>query len=175
MPTRRCYNCMNELVGEAKICPACGFDNSLYVQPDEALPCGTVLRERYMIGRVLGQGGFGLTYIGYDQALGTPVCIKEYFPAGGAMRGQDGSTKVRWSAGSTGTALKEGRETFVEEAKKAARVRSLNSVVSVWDVFDENDTSYIVMEYVNGVTLKEYLIKRGTVMDTEECLRLCCL
>ena len=91
------------------------------------------------------------------------------------MRGQDGSTKVRWSAGSTGTALKEGRETFVEEAKKAARVRSLNSVVSVWDVFDENDTSYIVMEYVNGVTLKEYLIIRGTVMDTEECLRLCCL
>ena len=172
MPTRRCYNCMNELVGEAKICPACGFDNSLYVQPDEALPCGTVLRERYMIGRVLCQGGFGLTYIGYDQALGTPVCIKEYFPAGGAMRGQDGSTKVRWSAGSTGTALKEGRETFVEEAKKAARVRSLNSVVSVWDVFDENDTSYIVMEYVNGVTLKEYLIIRGTVMDTEECLRL---
>ena len=172
MPTRRCYNCMNELVGEAKICPACGFDNSLYVQPDEALSCGTVLRERYMIGRVLGQGGFGLTYIGYDQALGTPVCIKEYFPAGGAMRGQDGSTKVRWSAGSTGTALKEGRETFVEEAKKAARVRSLNSVVSVWDVFDENDTSYIVMEYVNGVTLKEYLIIRGTVMDTEECLRL---
>ena len=88
------------------------------------------------------------------------------------MRGQGGSTKVRWSAGSTGTALKEGRETFVEEAKKAARVRSLNSVVSVWDVFDENDTSYIVMEYVNGVTLKEYLIIRGTVMDTEECLRL---
>ena len=172
MPTRRCYNCMNELVGEAKICPACGFDNSLYVQPDEALPCGTVLRERYMIGRVLGQGGFGLTYIGYDQALGTPVCIKEYFPAGGAMRGQDGSTKVRWSAGSTGTALKEGRETFVEEAKKAARVRSLDSVVSVWDVFHENDTAYIVMEYIKGVTLKDYLKKRGTVMDTEECLEL---
>ena len=172
MKTSRCCNCMNELSGTVKICPKCGFDNSRYVQPNEALPCGTVLRERYMIGRVLGQGGFGLTYIGYDQALGTPVCIKEYFPAGGAMRGQGGSTKVRWSAGSTGTALKEGRETFVEEAKKAARVRSLNSVVSVWDVFDENDTSYIVMEYVNGVTLKEYLIIRGTVMDTEECLRL---
>ena len=46
MPTRRCYNCMNELVGEAKICPACEFDNSTYVQPDEALPCGTILRER---------------------------------------------------------------------------------------------------------------------------------
>ena len=172
MSTRRCCNCMNELVGEGKICPACEFDNSSYVQPDEALPCGTVLKGRYLIGRMIGQGGFGLTYIGYDNTLGTPVCIKEYFPAGGAMRGQDGSTRVYWSGGSTGAALKKGRKIFVEEAKKAARVRSLDSIVSVWDVFDENDTAYIVMEYIKGITLKDYLKKRGIVMDTEECLGL---
>ena len=121
---------------------------------------------------MIGQGGFGLTYIGYDYKLTTPVCIKEYFPSGGAMLGQDGSTRVYWSSGSTGAALKEGRETFVEEAKKAARVRILGSVVSVWDVFNENDTAYIVMEYIKGVTLKDYLKKRGTVMDSEECLGL---
>ena len=173
MTVKHCCNCMNELSGEVKICPKCGFDNSRYVQPDEALPCGTVLNNRYLIGRMIGQGGFGLTYIGYDNTLGmTPVCIKEYFPAGGAMRGQDGSTRVYWSSGSTGAALKEGRETFVEEAKKAARVRILDSVVSVWDVFNENDTAYIVMEYIKGVTLKDYLKKRGTVMDSEECLGL---
>ena len=131
MTVKHCCNCMNELRGEAKICPKCGFDNSRYVQPDEALPCGTVLNNRYLIGRMIGQGGFGLTYIGYDYKLTTPVCIKEYFPSGGAMRGQDGSTRVYWSSGSTGAALKEGRETFVEEAKKAARVRILDSVVSV--------------------------------------------
>ena len=156
--------------GEVKICPKCGFDNSSYVRPDEALPCGTVLNNRYLIGRMIGQGGFGLTYIGYDYKLTTPVCIKEYFPAGGAMRGQDGSTRVYWSGGSTGAALKKGRKIFVEEAKKAVRVRSLDSIVSVWDVFDENDTAYIVMEYIKGITLKDYLKKRGTVMDTEECL-----
>ena len=172
MDTRRCYNCMSELSETVKICPECGFDNSTYVQPDEALPCGTVLHDRYLIGKMIGRGGFAITYIGFDYTLETPVCVKEFFPDGGAMRGQDGRSRVHWSAGTTGTILKQGLETFVKEAKKAARVRSLDSVVNVWDVFYENDTAYIVMEYIKGVTLKEYLMKRGTLMDTEECLRL---
>ena len=122
--------------------------------------------------KMLGQGGFGITYIGYDYTLDTTVCIKEFFPAGGAMRGHDGTGRVFWSAGTTGTALKQGRETFVKEAQKAAKLRSLASVVKLWDVFDENDTSYIVMEYIKGVTLKDYLVKRGAVMGAEECLDL---
>ena len=172
MTTRRCYNCMNELRGTDTVCPDCGYDNSCPDQPEQALPCGTVLSDRYLIGKMLGQGGFGITYIGYDYTLDTTVCIKEFFPAGGAMRGHDGTGRVFWSAGTTGAALKQGRETFVKEAQKAAKLRSLPSVVKVWDVFDENDTSYIVMEYIKGVTLKDYLVKRGAVMGAEECLDL---
>ena len=59
MTVKHCCNCMNELRGEAKICPKCGFDNSSYVRPDEALPCGTVLNNRYLIGRMIGQGALG--------------------------------------------------------------------------------------------------------------------
>ena len=172
MPTRRCFKCMNELSGTTPICPKCGFDNTHPAQSSPAaLPCGTVLHERYMIGRMLGQGGFGITYIGFDYTLETPVCIKEFFPVGGAMR-SPGSTHVYWGTDTTGAAMKQGRETFVKEARKAVKVRSLGSVVNVWDVFYENETAYIVMEYISGVTLKDYLIRRGRVLDVKECTEL---
>ena len=172
MTTRRCYNCMKELCDADQICPDCGYDNSSPSQPAQALRCGTVLRERYLIGKMLGQGGFGITYIGYDYTLDTTVCIKEFFPAGGAMRGNDGSGRVYWSAGSTGAARLQEREVFVKEAQKAVKLRNFASVVKVWDVFYENETAYIVMEYIEGVTLKQYLVKRGAVMGAEECLDL---
>ena len=172
MITRRCYNCMNELGENVQLCPVCGYDNSSPAQPPQALSCGTVLRDRYLIGKMLGQGGFGITYIGYDNTLDTPVCIKEFFPSGGAMRGNDGSGRVYWSAGSTGAARQQDRETFVKEARKAVKVRNLASVVKVWDVFYENDTAYIVMEYIKGITLKDYLVKRGKLMGLEECIDL---
>ena len=170
MPDGRCYKCMHELSGTAKICPKCGFDNENPDQPSQALPCGTVLHDRYLIGKQIGQGGFGITYIGYDYTLKATVCIKEFFPAGGAMRSYDGDNTVQWSSGNTGSMLKRNRESFVREAQKAAKVRNLVSVVNVWDVFYENDTAYIVMEYIHGKTVKEYLMKRGTVMDIQECL-----
>ena len=69
MDTRRCYNCMSELSETVKICPECGLDNSTYVQPDEALPCGTVLHDRYLIGKMIGRGGFAITYIGFEYTL----------------------------------------------------------------------------------------------------------
>ena len=163
---------MKELCDADQICPDCGYDNSSPSQPAQALRCGTVLRERYLIGKMLGQGGFGITYIGYDYTLDTTVCIKEFFPAGGAMRGNDGSGRVYWSAGSTGAARLQEREVFVKEAQKAVKLRNFASVVKVWDVFYENETAYIVMEYIEGVTLKQYLVKRGAVMGAEECLDL---
>lgn len=171
MANRRCHKCMSELTGTSPICPHCGYDNDHPDQIPQALPCGTMLHGRYLIGKMLGQGGFGITYIGFDYALEIPVCIKEYYPAGGAMRGYDGN-KVYWSSNSMGSTLKQGRETSVKEARKAVKVRDLSSVVNVWDVFYENETSYIVMEYIKGITLKEYLWNRNRRMDIEECMRL---
>ena len=87
MEFSRCYSCMQTLNTPGAVCPHCGYDNTAgpAAQPDYILPCGTVLDGRYVIGKKLGQGGFGISYIAYNLALDTTVCIKEYFPAGAAM------------------------------------------------------------------------------------------
>ena len=174
MDFTRCYSCMRELDKPGGRCPHCGFDNATAArtQSSHALPCGFLLRGRYVIGRMLGQGGFGVTYIGWDLALELRVCIKEYFPAGAAMRSNTMSTTVTWSGGENAEELKRGRESFIKEARKAVKLRKLNAVVQVWDVFYENDTAYLVMDYVDGVTLKNHLIDTRRPLSEEECVRL---
>ena len=170
----RCYSCMQELDRPGGRCPRCGNENNTLArsQPSHALPCGYLLHGRYVIGKTLGQGGFGMTYIGWDLALETRVCIKEYFPAGAAMRSSTMSTTVTWSGGNNAEELKGGRESFIKEARKAVKLRKLNAVVQVWDVFYENETAYLVMDYVEGVTLKRHLTETRKPLSEEECVRL---
>ena len=174
MEFTRCYSCMGELDRPGGRCPHCGSDNTAAVkaQSSHALPCGYLLHGKYLIGRMLGQGGFGVTYIGWDLALELRVCIKEYFPAGAAMRSNTLSTTVTWSGGDSAEELKRGRESFIKEARKAVKLRKLNAVVQVWDVFYENDTAYLVMDYIDGVTLKNHLIETRRPLSEEECVRL---
>ena len=174
MDFTRCYSCMQELDRPGGRCPRCGNDNTTLArsQPSHALPCGYLLHGRYVIGKTLGQGGFGMTYIGWDLALETRVCIKEYFPAGAAMRSSTMSTTVTWSGGNNAEELKGGRESFIKEARKAVKLRKLNAVVQVWDVFYENETAYLVMDYVEGVTLKHHLMETRKALSEEECVRL---
>ena len=174
MDFTRCYSCMQELDKPGGRCPRCGNDNTTHArsQPSHALPCGYLLHGKYVIGRTLGQGGFGVTYIGWDLALETRVCIKEYFPAGAAMRSSTMSTSVTWSGGNNAEELKGGRDSFIKEARKAVKLRKLNAVVQVWDVFYENETAYLVMDYVEGVTLKRHLTETRKPLSEEECVRL---
>ena len=175
MANQLCYNCMREL-GERTngVCPHCGYDNRTAAQTSpHALLLGTVLQNRYVIGRVLGQGGFGITYIGYDLKLETRVCIKEYFPDGAAWRSSEQSKLVSWGGSTNAVGLKQGRESFVKEARKAVRLRDISGVVQVWDVFYENETAYIVMSYVEGVNLKDYLMKElKRPLTPQECMNL---
>ena len=156
------------------VCPHCGYDNRTAAQTSpHALLLGTVLQNRYVIGRVLGQGGFGITYIGYDLKLETRVCIKEYFPDGAAWRSSEQSKLVSWGGSTNAVGLKQGRESFVKEARKAVRLRDISGVVQVWDVFYENETAYIVMSYVEGVNLKDYLMKElKRPLTPQECMNL---
>ena len=171
MELTRCFACMQELDSPGGVCPHCGFDNTkgLSGQPAHALPCGSVLAGHYLVGKVLGQGGFGITYIGWNLSLEMPVCIKEYFPAGAAMRSASQSSCVLWGGGESAAELKRGRESFVKEARKAVKLSDLGSVVKVWDVFYENETAYIVMNYLEGETLKSWLVKRGKPLDEKSC------
>ena len=86
-PDKICYGCFQEK-GEGSICPHCGFDAQA-TQPYLALPLGTILNGRYMTGKVLGMGGFGITYLGYDLTLQIRVAIKEYMPSSIATRHAD--------------------------------------------------------------------------------------
>lgn len=163
---------MAQLPDSGRKCPRCGYDNERDParQAAEALPCGTKLHGKYMIGKMLGRGGFGMTYIGWDEALKIRICVKEYFPECDALRGNPRNSAVYWRCGDDNAG--KGRNTFIQEAHKTALLRDLRSIVKVWDVFDANNTAYIVMDYIEGVTLKQYLQQSGRNWTEEECVRL---
>ena len=136
------------------ICPYCGND---VVAPDAdsyCLAAGTVLSQRYVLGRVLGDGGFGITYIGYDKALKRKVAVKEYFPNDCVTR-QKGETEVSPFSGERGERYERGLKNFQTEAQRLAKLGSIEGVVNVYDVFAENSTAYIVMEYLSGETVAQ--------------------
>ena len=158
MAMTRCLGCMTPT--DSYPCPHCGYDCS--GQPSYALPLGTILRGRYLVGKVLGQGGFGLTYIGWDLALNRKIAVKEYYPSGQVMRNGMTSTLLHWNESAQSRELRSsGMESFLKEARKMARIDDVAEATHVRDTFLENETAYIVMEFVEGKTLKELLEKRG--------------
>ena len=124
------------------------------------LSSGTTLNNRYVIESVLGHGGFGITYAAHDKSLKVRVAIKEYLPRQLATRGE-GRTKVSIFTGEARQQYDYGLRKFLEEAQSVARFAHHPNVVSARDYFEANGTAYMVMEYVEGVTLKEYLAKKG--------------
>lgn len=174
MEFNRCFGCMRELDAPGAVCPHCGYDNANDPsrQPSHVLSCGTVLDGQYVVGRSLGQGGFGITYLGYDLKLEMPVCIKEYYPEGAAMRSATQSSMVYWGSSENAQSLRDSRKSFVKEAQKAVKLRNLSHVVSVWSVFYENETAYIVMDYIEGETLKDKLLRTQKPLGEKECVEL---
>ena len=166
-----CPYCMSPVEGE-KPCPSCGLTAGSYVSQSKHLPAGTILRERYLIGRVLGEGGFGITYIGRDLVLGLKVAIKEYFPTDKASRNAAVSVSVESFLGAQSEIFERGKQRFLQEARTMARLDRLPNIVSVRDFFEENSTAYIVMEYIDGTTLSELTKQRGGVMPAWELLHL---
>ena len=159
MELNRCLGCMNPFRGYP--CPACGYDPQKRRDAEYALPLGTILAGKYLVGRVLGQGGFGITYIGLDIALERKVAIKEYYPSGQANR-TPGTSAVIWTGSEQArTELRNGMEMVLKEARKMVKVEEVPGVVKVRELFRENNTAYIVMDYVEGETLKDRLRKAG--------------
>lgn len=155
-----CFSCMNKK-GNGDFCDSCGFNNSTYEPPLHHLRPGTILAGKYIVGKSIGEGGFGITYIGYDINLEIRVAIKEYFPNGFVSRDVSNTDTVTIFSGSDQQIYESGREKFINEAKALAKFDSLPGIVSVKDFFLENGTAYIAMEYVDGETLKDYLNRIG--------------
>ena len=155
----RCFGCMEEIHGYP--CPVCGFDPAQAAAPNYVLPYGAILNGRYIVGKMLGQGGFGITYIGWDLAMERKVAIKEYYPSGQVSR-NPGSRDLTWYTNEQSRqARQNGMQMFLKEARKMSKVDNLTNVVRVRDIFQENETAYIVMDFVEGETLKARLDKTG--------------
>ena len=153
-----CENCFRE-TNEEK-CPHCGFQRINYVHDASVLAVGSVLSKRYLVGSVIGKGGFGITYLAYDMKLECRVAIKEYYPFGIVSR-QVGSTIVSTANEETAETFKSGAKRFYEEARLVARFNGNPNIVGVHDFFYENETVYFTMDLLKGHTLKHYLKANG--------------
>jgi len=151
-----CSNCFSESVNEQGMCTACGFDCRKNQEAYPlALPAGSVLYGRYIVGKVLGQGGFGITYLAQDYQTKNLVAIKEFFPD--TMATRTGYTTVTPFAGDRSEHFSYGKSTFLNEAKTMAEFIGQPSIVQVYSYFEENNTGYFVMEYVEGRSLQNHI------------------
>lgn len=167
---RRCLGCMELYSEEYEVCPYCGYtieeevENALHMFP------GTVLYDKYIIGRVIGYGGFGVTYLAWDTVLQIKVAIKEYLPSEFSTRAA-GQTQITVFSGDKTKQFNDGMEKFIDEAKRLAKFRSENGIVKIFDSFSENGTAYIAMEYLQGETLAERLEREKTI-PIEESIQM---
>lgn len=146
--------------GDAEVCPYCGYREGTPPLAPHYLRPGTVLAGKYLVGRGLGHGGFGTTYIARDQVLGIKLAIKEYLPQDCASRAP-GSNMVVPFSGDGAKRFADGLESFLQEARTLARFDGSPNIVGVRDFFTENGTAYLVMNYLEGITLKQYLVRSG--------------
>ena len=164
--SKRCMGCMELYEDEFSICPHCGYVEVFYSEePIHMLP-GTILYDRYIIGRVLGFGGFGVTYIAWDGKLEQKVAIKEYLPSEFSTR-MPGQTRITVFNGEKTQQFYDGLHKFVDEAKRLAKFQNESGIVRIYDSFEENHTAYIVMEYLEGETLSTYLKREGTIQENQ--------
>jgi serine/threonine protein kinase len=161
---------MSEKDGQA-VCPICDVDD-LYLLPEpHVMPLRTLLNGKYLIGRLLGSGGFSNTYLALDLNLRLKISIKEYLPRDFATRNPN-QTEILVYSGERSTFFQQGKERFLEEAQTLARFNRHPGIVSITDFFHENNTAYIVMEYIEGITLKQYLNQKGGRLPLEQVIEI---
>lgn len=162
----RCMGCMAELPDTEEVCGVCGYRKGTGVKEAYYLLPGKIVGKKYMAGKVLGYGGFGVTYIGWDTVLQRKVAIKEYLPSDFATRSY-GTEMLTVFSGEATVQFQAGLDSFISEAKRLARFNSVSEIVDIYDCFMENGTGYIIMEFLEGVTVKELLKEKGQIPVSE--------
>ena len=167
-----CYNCFREYAAGSGPCPHCGYD-----PPKDqgkypfALPLGSILAGQFITGRVLGQGGFGITYLALDNRLKSRVAIKEFLPDSMAVR-TAGTPQITVYTGQREENFRYGMERFLDEAKVLAKFQGNPHIVGVRSYFEENGTAYFVMDYIEGESFKAYIQDHGGRIPWKEALRI---
>ena len=171
MQANICYNCFQDIENVSGACPHCGYDPEKERETFPlALPHGSTLGGRYILGRVLGQGGFGITYVAQDYKTKSLVAVKEFFPETTAVRA-NGRTVSSYS-GQREENFLFGKKRFLEEAETLAEFIGNENIVRVHSYFEENNTAYFVMDYVKGISLQDYVTNQGGRLPWPEAERL---
>lgn len=168
---KRCNNCFELYETEYKACPHCGYIEGNPPKELFHLFSGMELADRYIVGEILGFGGFGITYKAWDKKLETVTAVKEYYPSGIVNRTPGEKDVVIYAKKREGE-FYFGKERFLEEAKNMAKFNSDPNIINVFEYFEENNTAYIVMEFLDGISLKSYLQNNGGKLNVDSALQI---
>jgi serine/threonine protein kinase len=165
-----CLNCFKKK-GAFDVCPRCGFVEGSPPEQAYHLYPGTTLSGRYIIGTVTGFGGFGTIYKAWDTQLGALVAIKEFYPAGLVSR-VPGEKEIIIFSGEKRDSYLLAKSRFLSEARNLAMFNKDPNIVNVYSFFEENNTAYIVMEYLDGVSLRDYLAQTDGKLPVDDALEI---
>ncbi len=164
-----CYKCMEKYDSDHNICPHCGYDNSRSHNPMYITP-GTILHDRYLVGVLLEYNGEGATYIGHDISTGCKVMLREYMPINLCTRVRNKATiSVNYNDLAK---YKAFMAEYTELNKSLARMRNDSNINPVLDMFAENNTTYTVFEYIEGVKLLDFLKENAGELSWEQVAKL---
>ncbi len=152
-------------------CAACGWNGDVVRTRPNCLSPGTVLYDRYLVGQPLGQGGFSITYLVMDIPLKLRLCLKEFYPSSAVSRVPGGQV-VRVNDGRMEEPFREGLEQFMQEGRVLARLSGKPGIIEVRDLFQINGTAYMVTDLLDGVTFRDYLAARKTVLSPGQILKI---
>lgn len=167
-----CGNCFRERSSPDCSCGACGYDPAAdRGRYPMALRPGSILNGKYIIGRVLGQGGFGITYLALDYTLKMRVAVKEFFPENIVSR-RPGAAMVSLGSPELEDVFIDGIRSFLDEARVLAKFQGNLNIVGVREFFEENRTAYFVMDYVEGTSFKSYIVSHGGKVSWQEAAKV---
>lgn len=167
----RCNGCFEIYDSEFGLCPFCGCYPGCSAHEVYHISPGTELVGRYIIGNVLGFGGFGITYKGWDKKLETVVAIKEYYP-GGIVNRPPGTQDVIVVSSKKKAEFDYGLMRFIDEARNMAQFSSHRNIVNVFEYFEANNTAYIIMEFLDGCTLGQLMEEKGPTLSLDESIEI---
>lgn len=161
-----CMGCMNEIEDHLSTCPYCGFNETTLRQESYYLDPGTIIGGKYIVGRVLSYGGHTVSYMGMDAEKNRKVIVKEYLPSDFSTR-SEGEKEVTIYSGDGQQQFEQGLTNFLNEANRIQHLQNINGIAKVYDCISENETGYVISEYVEGHTLKE-ILETGKRYSAEE-------
>ena len=166
-----CQVCSKPFHESFGVCPVCGFVLGEKPKQSYHLHPGMMLRQRYVVGTAVGFGGFGITYRAWDKTLDKMAAVKEFYPHGIVNR-IPGEKQVLMDPGKQRDGFQKGKARFLTEARNMAKFNGHPNLVSIYEFFEENNTAYIVMEFLEGISYGKYIADNGGKVDSRTAVKV---